>query len=105
MRRTTPARFRNQRGQSLLETAVMIIVIFTVVFWVFEVAWLMYTYTVMADAANEGVRYAIVHSSDASDWSATKQRVKDFSATSLHDVSALQVDVTPTGATVPNSVQ
>ncbi len=67
MLRTSQIRSRLQRGQSLLETAMMIVVIFTVVFWIFELGWLMYTYAVMADAANEGVRYAIVvHLSDVS---------------------------------------
>jgi Flp pilus assembly protein TadG len=102
MTRATQKRLRNQRGQSLLETAMMIVVIFTVVFWVFEVAWLMYTYTVMADAANEGVRYAIVHSGDSA---GTTARVKSFAATSLHDTSAISVSVTfPTGSTPPNPV-
>jgi Flp pilus assembly protein TadG len=102
MTRATQKRLRNQRGQSLLETAMMIVVIFTVVFWVFEVAWLMYTYTVMADAANEGVRYAIVHSGDAA---GTTTVVKNFAKTSLHDTSAISVSVTfPTGTTPPNPV-
>jgi Flp pilus assembly protein TadG len=52
MDRPTQTRLKRQRGQSLLETAMMIVVIFTVVFWVFELGWLMFTYTVMADAAN-----------------------------------------------------
>ncbi len=64
----------------------MIVVIFTVVFWIFELGWLMYTYSVMADAANEGVRYAIVHS--GGDVSGTQARVVSFARTSLHDVSA-----------------
>jgi Flp pilus assembly protein TadG len=113
MMRARPTRLRNQRGQSLLETALMIVVIFTVVFWVFEVAWIMYTYTVMADAANEGVRYAIVHSGDSSDsggrtaWSATTQVVQNFARTSLHDTSGthLKVAVTPANAVVPNAVE
>jgi len=92
MRRSTPGRFRNQRGQSLLETAMMIIVIFTVVFWVFELGWLMYTYSVMADAANEGVRYAIVHS--GGDVAGTTTKVKTFAATSLHNISGISVSVT-----------
>jgi Flp pilus assembly protein TadG len=103
MARATQNRLRHQRGQSLLETAVMIIVIFTVVFWIFEVAWLMYTYTVMADAANEGVRYAIVHSGDSA---GTTTVVKNFAKTSLHDTSAISVSVAfPAGSTPPNPVQ
>src|SRR5215471_6979921 len=105
MRRTTPARFRNQRGQSLLETAMMIVVIFTVVFWIFELGWLMNTYSVMADAANEGVRYAIVHS--GGDATGTQSRVTSFAQTSLHDVSKMTVSVTfpDNSSAPPNRVQ
>jgi len=35
MQRPLLTRSRKQRGQSLLETAMMIVVIFTVVFWIF----------------------------------------------------------------------
>jgi Flp pilus assembly protein TadG len=105
MLRISQIRSRLQRGQSLLETAMMIVVIFTVVFWIFELGWLMYTYAVMADAANEGVRYAIVHS--GGDSGGTQARVKIFAGTSLHNVNALSTSVTfPDGsATPPNRVR
>jgi len=100
MYRPLLTRSRKQRGQSLLETAMMIVVIFTVVFWIFELGWMMYTYSVMADAANEGVRYAIVHS--GGDAAGTKARVKTFAQTSLHDVSAITTSVTfPDGSAAP----
>jgi Flp pilus assembly protein TadG len=100
MLRISQIRSRLQRGQSLLETAMMIVVIFTVVFWIFELGWLMYTYAVMADAANEGVRYAIVHS--GGDVSGTQARVKTFAGTSLHNVNALSTLVTfPDGSAAP----
>jgi Flp pilus assembly protein TadG len=92
MRRSTQARWRRQRGQTLLETALMIVIIFTVMIWVFEIGQLMYTYTVLGDAANEGVRYAIVHS--GGDVAGTTARVKSFAATSRHDISAISVAVT-----------
>ena len=104
MRRHVPKRFRNQRGQSLLETAMMIVVIFTIVFWVFELGWLMYTYTVMADAANEGVRYAVVRSGD--NTTAIQSYVTTFAQTSLHDVSGITVNVNyPNGTAPPNTVK
>jgi Flp pilus assembly protein TadG len=85
---------------SLLETALMSVVIFNVVFWVFELGWLMYTYSVMADAANEGVRYAIVHS--GGDTSSAQARVATFAATSLHNVSAISTSITfPDGSSAP----
>ena len=98
-----PTRWRGQRGQSLPETALMIVVIFMVVFWVFELGWIMYTYSVLAAAANEGVRYAIVHTGGGATASPTTQTiVNDFAATSLHDVSAMTVAVTaPDGSYAP----
>jgi len=105
MFRIAPIRVRRQRGQSLLETAMMIVVIFNIVFWIFELGWTMYTYSVMADAANEGVRYAIVHS--GGDVTGTQARVTTFARTSLHDVNALATSVTfpDGGATPPNRVR
>ena len=105
MRRRTPIRRKGEAGQSLLETAVVIVIVFTVVFWIFELGWAMYTYSVMADAVNEGVRYAVVRS--GGDPSGTQARVKAFAATSLHDVSAMNLLVTfPDGsATPPNRVR
>src|SRR5712664_2560164 len=100
MRLGTHTRWRRQRGQALLETALMIIVIFMVVFFVFELGWLMYTYSVLADAANEGVRYAIVHS--GGDPAGTEAKVKTFAGASMHNVNALSTSVTfPDGSSAP----
>lgn len=100
MRPRRQARWRHQRGQSLVETAVMIVVILAIALWTFELGWLMYTYTVLADAANEGVRYAIVHS--AGDPAGTQAKVKAFAGASMHDVSALTTSVTfPDSSAVP----
>ncbi|MBZ5491529.1 MAG: pilus assembly protein [Acidobacteriia bacterium] len=96
MIRPPQTRSQQQRGQSLLETAMMIVVIFTVVFWIFELGWMMYTYAVMADAANEGVRYAIVHS--GGDATGTQARVITFAQTSLHDIRAMS----PPSVTFPD---
>ena|SRR5215471_19300966 len=93
-------RRKQQRGQSLVETAIMTVVILTVVFSVFELGWLMYTYSVLADAANEGVRYAIVHS--GGDPTGAQAKVKTFAGTSMHNVSAISTSVTfPDGSTAP----
>src|SRR4029077_11035987 len=103
MRRGNQDPWRRQRGQSLLETAIMMVLIFTVVFWIIELGALMYTYSVIADAANEGVRYAIVHSGDTT--SATQARVAAFTATSLDNGSLSTAVAYPNGATPPNTVK
>lgn len=100
MRSRSPIRWKRQRGQSLVETAIMVVVVFTVVFWIFELGWLMYTFSVLSDAVNEGVRYAIVHS--GGDPTGTQAKVKTFAATSLHNVSAITPSVTfPDGSSAP----
>jgi Flp pilus assembly protein TadG len=105
MRHPAQTRERRESGQSLLETAMMMAVIFTVSFWIFELGQVMYTYSVLADAANEGVRYAIVHS--GGDVSGTQSQVTAFAQTSVHDISAMTTSVTfPDGnASPPNRVR
>ena len=100
MRRRLRSRWHDQDGQSLLETALMIPLIFTVVFWVFELSWLMFTYVVLANAANEGVRYSIVHR--GGDAAGTQTTVQAFASTSLHNISAMSTSVTfPDGSAAP----
>ncbi len=81
MKRSMQSRWRRQRGQALLETAMMIVVIFLVSFWIFEIGWLAYVYSVLTDAANEGVRYSIVTS--GGDATGTATIVQDVAGTSL----------------------
>jgi Flp pilus assembly protein TadG len=107
MRCSKQRRWRSQRGQAMIETGLMIIVMATVSFFIFELGGLLYTYSVMANAANEGVRYAIVRSGAGDADGTTKARVKNFATTSMHDVSAMSVSVSaPDGSyTPPNRVR
>jgi Flp pilus assembly protein TadG len=95
----------NDEGSTMVETSLMIVVIFAVVFWVFEICMFIYTYTTIADAANEGVRYAVVNT--GGDSSGTTTKVRTYAQISLHDVSAMTTSVTfPDGdATPPNRVR
>jgi Flp pilus assembly protein TadG len=93
MRRGSPWRDR-ESGQSLVETALMIIVIFTVIFSIFEICQLMYTYTVLADAANEGVRYAVVRTGIVTNDPNVQEHVRTFARLSMHNVTAMTVNVT-----------
>src|SRR6266852_3507516 len=106
MRRSEQPRWRRQRGQSLLETAMMMIVIFTLVFWVIELGYFTYTYSILADAANEGVRHSIVTS--GGDVAGTKTVVANYVATSPQNVSSsISTSVTfpDGGAAPPNRVR
>lgn len=87
----------------------MLAVVFIIVFSVFELGWVFYTYTVLADAANEGVRKAIVTSGSDTGTitTAATTAVQNFAQTSLHNVSAMTVTVSfPDGdATPPHKVK
>ena len=90
---------RDQRGSVLLEFAISLLLVLTILFTTLELCSAIYTYTVLADAANEGVRYAIVHSSDTG---GAVSKVKTYAAYSMHDVSKIEVSVTyPDGSAAP----
>src|SRR6266404_24914 len=52
---------KRENGQALVEFALTILFIFLLFIGMLEMIFLMYAYNTLADAAKEGVRYAIVH--------------------------------------------
>jgi TadE-like protein len=66
MRTTRKQLLLKDRGQAMVEFVLSIIFIMTLLLWAVELILFIYTYSVMADAAKEGVRYAIVHGSNNS---------------------------------------
>lgn len=96
---------RDERGQGQVEFAFTILTILVVVFMTIELCSAVYTYVVLSDAANEGLRYAIVNSSD-SGGAGTTAKVKNYAANSLHDMSDMTVLVQyPDGQTPPGRVE
>jgi Flp pilus assembly protein TadG len=87
----------------MVETAVSLILAFSLAFLLFEASMLAYTYSVMNNAAREGVRYAIAHGSDSSSCSGPGcvdaagdnviAVVRSYAATSFHDISGMTVTV------------
>ncbi len=97
---------RDEIAQSLLETALSLWVTIAVVFWLFEFCMFTYTCNVLNSAAQQGVRYAIVHGTDSSVCSGPDSACTDNSpyanvkavvaaaaAASLHNTSAMTVTV------------
>jgi Flp pilus assembly protein TadG len=115
-------RLRGEKGQAQVEFALSIMLVLVTIFASWELLMAMYTASVLADAAKEGVRYAIVHGSGSTlcsgpntsnpctnDPAAAEvaNTVKNYAKASLHDVSAITVNVTyPDGSNeAPNRVQ
>jgi Flp pilus assembly protein TadG len=106
------ANSRNQDGQATVETIVSLAVTFSFVFWLFELCMFSYTCSVLNDAAQEGVRYAIMHGTDSSICSGPDTGCADQSpyanvtavvtnaaSASLHNISAMRINVTYANST------
>jgi hypothetical protein len=91
---------KSQRGASQIEFTLSMMLTMFLIFWVFEMVMMVYTYSVLADAAKEGVRYAIVHGSNNSSPSGPSPgtttgivtAVTGYAQMSLHDVSAITIN-------------
>ena len=93
-------------GQATLEMVVSLTVAFSLVFWLFELCMFTYTCCVLNDAAQEGVRYAIMHGTDSSNcsgpdtqctnqtpYSNVQAAVTTAASASLHNLTAMTVTV------------
>lgn len=102
-------RVRGQRGAVQIEFILTIIVIMFVMFWMWELILMTYTMNVLADAAKEGVRVAIVQGWSGSGAgtcpdAAVQARVQTFAAMSLQNTAGMTVLVKyPDGPTNPCS--
>lgn len=111
-----------QKGQATVEFALALLFVIAMIFWVIEFSMYMYTYNILAEAAKEGVRYAIVHGcgttpsacsgacvpacGDANGSNVSTQ-VKNWAQLSFHDVSGMVVNVLypDSSASAPSRVQ
>jgi Flp pilus assembly protein TadG len=103
---------RRTKGQATLEMLISLLVATSLVFWLFELSMFTYTCSVLNDAAQEGVRYAILHGVDSTicsgpDTSCTNQSpysnvqavVAAAASASLHNLSAMTITVSYTNST------
>ena len=94
-------------ASTALEFALTGMLLFTLLFGIIELSGALYTYVVLSHAADEALRYAIVHSTDGSALVAnTRAKVISEVSISFHDTSGMTVAVTaPDGSfTPPNRV-
>lgn len=61
-------RVRGESGGTLVETALSLTLLFTLIIGVIELSWALYSYHFVSDAAREGSRYAMVRGAD---WSSS----------------------------------
>jgi Flp pilus assembly protein TadG len=96
----------DDNGQASVEFVLSVVFLVLFIVGILELILMVYTYSVLADSAKEGVRYAIVHGSGNAaasgptcpcsdiDGSAGTGVVKTYAQYSLHDTSTMAVTVT-----------
>lgn len=111
-----PGFLADENGSMLLELVASIWMVMLVTFLIFEFCLTVYTYSVLGNAAREGIRYAIVHGTDSASCSGPSTGcgdtlgsnitavVNSFAAVSFHDLSGMSVTPSwPDGASTPSS--
>lgn len=88
---------RQESGSGQFEHAIAALCFLTIICGTMELCSAGYTYTVLADAANEGARYAMFNSSDQT---GAINLTKQYAGARLHNVSNMNVSVSyPDGTT------
>ncbi len=100
----------------LIEFSLSVWTLFLVTFLIFEFCMTVYTYSVLGNAAREGVRYAIVHGSDSTSCSGPGSGcsdtlgnnvtavVKGYTSITFHDMTGMTVSPSwPDGTSTPAS--
>ena len=108
MRRSERKILPEAEGQATVEFLLSTLFIMITIFWSLEIVMFIYSYSVLADAAKEGVRYAVVHGSQSSSPSgpgtgttsdcatsvtSVKSVVQNYAKLTLHDISNMTVTV------------
>ncbi len=106
----------DDRGAMLIEFSLSVWTLFLMTFLIFEFCMTVYTYSVLGNAAREGVRYAIVHGTDSTSCSGPSTGCSDpagnaiigvvnsYASVSFHDISNMTVTPSwPDGASTPSS--
>jgi Flp pilus assembly protein TadG len=116
LKRTTADGSTDECGSMLVEFSLSIWIVFLVTFLIFEFCMMVYTYSVLCNAAREGVRYAIAHGTDSSNCSGPSTGCGDstgtnvtsvvngYAALSFHDTTNMTVTPSwPDGTSTPSS--
>jgi Flp pilus assembly protein TadG len=94
-------RFRRERGQDLIEFALVMPLLFLMVFGILEFALVFFTYNTIADAARDGARYGVIGVRSISDTAGIVATV--YEVTDAANLSRAKLTVTssqPTATSV-----
>ncbi|MGB8888597.1 MAG: TadE/TadG family type IV pilus assembly protein [Candidatus Korobacteraceae bacterium] len=107
---------RGESGSMLIEFSLSVWALLLMAFLIFEFCMAIYTYSVLSNAAREGVRYAIVHGTDNRSCSGPSSGcgdsagsnvtalVNSYAAISFHDTNGMTVTPSwPDGTSTPAS--
>jgi Flp pilus assembly protein TadG len=78
--------FRNTAGSLALETALSLMASTPLVFSIFQICLVSYTYATLNDSVRQGVRYAVSHGTDSSNCSGPSAGCADSTAANVQAV-------------------
>ena len=77
--------FKSESGSSMVETALGLTIMMTMVLGIMEFSMMAYTYSVYADATRQGVRYASIHGTDSTSCSGPSTGCSDSTGTNVQN--------------------
>lgn len=98
----------SEHGQAMVEFMLSLVIVMFFIFAIFETMMMLYSYNAVANAAKEGVRYAVVSGSNSStpmgpgsgtssdcstNVAPVKNYVTNYAGLTFHDISAITVNV------------
>ena len=116
LRRIPPLIANDETGSMLLEFSLSVWMLVLMTFLIFEFCMTVYTYSVLGNAAREGIRYAVVHGTDSglcsgpssgcgdSSGSNVTAVVNGYAGVCFHDISGMTITPSwPDGTSTPSS--
>ncbi len=116
LRRIPPLIANDETGSMLLEFSLSMWMLVLMTFLIFEFCMTVYTYSVLGNAAREGIRYAVVHGTDSglcsgpssgcgdSNGSNVTAVVNGYAGVCFHDISGMTITPSwPDGTSTPSS--
>jgi Flp pilus assembly protein TadG len=101
----TARRLGNNRGQSLVEFSLSVLMLVMLLLAVFEISRMVLVYTTVANAAKAGTRYAIVHGVDSPATTSQIQTiVQNYLGTAPLTATNATINVTGAGGAVGSTV-
>lgn len=95
---TNTKSYRTSKGQSMVETILVLPLLLLLIFGIIEFGRVYYTYIMLSNAAREGARYAAVRETDMENYTNSESRMLELVASYGVTIDDIAVDETAEGS-------